>query len=148
MKKTAKLIYYTSDSWDRCQAVVSPGCISREEFETDTRCDDDCQRDIAAGLVCARHGRGQGHCVHVLAPGRHCHALAGQRRDEELHGRETGRIVMNARGGYDEILEPAHPATPPSTDPASIPGCAHAQLRPRLARQNVKGGPLSWTRRP
>ena len=77
-----------------------------------------------------------------------CHALADQRRDEELHGRETGRIVMNARGGYDEILEPAHPATPPSTDPASFPGCAHAQLRPRLARQNVKGGPLSWTRRP
>ena len=77
MKKTAKLIYYTSDSWDRCQAVVSPGCISREEFETDTRCDDDCQRDIAAGLVCARHGRGQGHCVHVLAPGRHCHAPGG-----------------------------------------------------------------------
>jgi hypothetical protein len=26
VKKTAKLIYYTSDSWDRRQAVVSPGC--------------------------------------------------------------------------------------------------------------------------
>jgi len=37
IKKTAKLIYYTSDSWDRREAVVSPGCISREQFETDTR---------------------------------------------------------------------------------------------------------------
>ena len=34
VKKTAKLIYYASDSWDRRQAVVSPGCISREQFET------------------------------------------------------------------------------------------------------------------
>ena len=30
VKKTAKLIYYTSDSWDRREAVVSPGCISRD----------------------------------------------------------------------------------------------------------------------
>ena len=77
VKKTAKLIYYTSDSWDRRQAVVSPGCISREQFETDTRCHDTCPRDIAAGLVCAPHGRGHRHCVHVLAPGRHCHAPGG-----------------------------------------------------------------------
>jgi quinol---cytochrome-c reductase cytochrome b subunit len=34
------------------------------------------------------------------------HALAGQRRDEERHGRETGRIVMNPHGGYTEIREP------------------------------------------
>ena len=38
VRKTAKWIYYTSDSWDRIEAVVSPGCISRQEFETDTRC--------------------------------------------------------------------------------------------------------------
>jgi ubiquinol-cytochrome c reductase cytochrome b subunit len=36
-----------------------------------------------------------------------CHALAGRRRDEELHGRETGRIVRNPQGGYTEIREPA-----------------------------------------
>ncbi len=36
VKKTAQLIYYTGDSWDRREAVVSPGCISREQFETDT----------------------------------------------------------------------------------------------------------------
>ena len=37
VRKTAKLIYYASDSWDRREAVVSPGCISREQFEADTR---------------------------------------------------------------------------------------------------------------
>ena len=36
-----------------------------------------------------------------------CHALADRRRDEELYGRETGRIVMNPQGGYTEIREPA-----------------------------------------
>jgi hypothetical protein len=34
VKKTAKLIFYTSDSWDRRQAVVSPGCISYEQVGT------------------------------------------------------------------------------------------------------------------
>ena len=34
VKKTARLIFYTSDSWDRRQAVVSPGCISYEQVET------------------------------------------------------------------------------------------------------------------
>lgn len=34
VRKTAKWIYYTSDSWGRGAAVVSPGCISREQFET------------------------------------------------------------------------------------------------------------------
>jgi hypothetical protein len=38
VRKTARWIYYTSDSWNRCEAVVSPGCISREQFEADTRC--------------------------------------------------------------------------------------------------------------
>lgn len=37
VKKTAKLIYYTSDSWNGREAVVSPGCISRQQFEADTR---------------------------------------------------------------------------------------------------------------
>ena len=36
-----------------------------------------------------------------------CHARAGLRRDEELHGRETGRVVMNQQGGYTEIRETA-----------------------------------------
>ena len=65
------------------------------------------------------------------------HALADQRREEELHGRETGRIVQNPQGGYDEIREPAHPAAPPTANP---PG-------PATARQIVEGGPMSWTGR-
>lgn len=35
VKKTTKWIYYASDSWNPREAVVSPGCISREQFETD-----------------------------------------------------------------------------------------------------------------
>ena len=96
VKKTAKRIYYTSGTWDRNQAVVSPGCISREEFETDTRCHDNCPRDIAAGLVCAPHGRGHRHCVHFLAPGRHCYAPAGCGEDCPA---ET-RGVRCAKHGY------------------------------------------------
>ena len=37
VRKTAKLIYYTSDSWDRRQAVISPGCISYEQVNTGPR---------------------------------------------------------------------------------------------------------------
>ena len=51
VRKTAKRIYYTSDSWDRIEAVVSPGCISRQEFETDTRCRTPSPRDAPAGPV-------------------------------------------------------------------------------------------------
>ena len=80
VRKTANWIFYTSDSWDRREAMVSPGCISREEFEADTRCRDTCPRDIA-DRVCARHGRGPRHCVHVLAPRRHCRAPGGCGQD-------------------------------------------------------------------
>ena len=63
VKKTAKLIYYTSDSWDRREAVVSPGCISREQFETDTRCHPDGPADTS-GVRCARRGYTWEHCPH------------------------------------------------------------------------------------
>jgi ubiquinol-cytochrome c reductase cytochrome b subunit len=39
-------------------------------------------------------------------------ALAARRRDEQLHGRETGRIVMNPEGGFTEIREPAQRTAP------------------------------------
>jgi hypothetical protein len=55
VKKTAQLIYYTSDSWDRREAVISPGCISREQFETDTRCRDD-REHCPHGEDQRRHG--------------------------------------------------------------------------------------------
>jgi len=56
VRKTARWIYYTSDSWDRVGAVVSPGCISRWEFEADTRC------RAAAGPAHAPRGRGRHRC--------------------------------------------------------------------------------------
>ena len=49
-----------------------------------------------------------------------CHALADRRREEELHGRETGRIVRNPQGGFTEIREPTHRAAPPSADPPRL----------------------------
>ena len=67
-----------------------------------------------------------------------CHALADRRRNEERHGRETGRIVMNPQGGYTEIREPVHRAAPPSADPP----------RPATAaRPSLERGPMSWTGR-
>jgi ubiquinol-cytochrome c reductase cytochrome b subunit len=47
------------------------------------------------------------------------HALAGRRRDEALHGRETGRIVMNAHGGYTETREPVDRPALSRADPAA-----------------------------
>ena len=64
-------------------------------------------------------------------------ALAGRRREEERHGRETGRIARNPHGGYDEIREPAHPAAPPGAGP---PG-------PAAAGQILDGGPVPWAGR-
>ena len=55
VKKTAQRIYYASDSWDRREAVISPGCISREQFETDTRCRDDSEHCPHRDDRC-RHG--------------------------------------------------------------------------------------------
>jgi len=63
VKKTARWIYYASDTWDRNQAVVSPGRISREEFEADTRCCDDCPSGTRS-LRCAEHGYTWEHCPH------------------------------------------------------------------------------------
>jgi len=53
VKKTAELIYYASDSWNRRDAAVSPGCISREQFEADTRChkEDRCRHRYPAGVI-------------------------------------------------------------------------------------------------
>ena len=66
-----------------------------------------------------------------------CHAQAGRRREEELHGRETGRIVRNPQGGYTEIREPARQAAPLSAGP---PG-------PAAAGQILEGGSVPWTGR-
>ena len=107
VKKTAKLIYYTSNSWDRREAVVSPGCISREQFETDTRCHDHCPRDIAAGLVCAPHGRGHGYPAGVIpvpgdrpGPTGRLFFATRQAAEDDLHrgeGERAGQAAPRAR---------------------------------------------------
>ena len=61
------------------------------------------------------------------------HALASRRREEERHGRETGRIVRNPHGGYDEIREPA--------DRAALPRLARVGGRPPRLRCRAPPGP-------
>jgi ubiquinol-cytochrome c reductase cytochrome b subunit len=73
------------------------------------------------------------------------HALAGRQREEELHGRETGRIVQNPHGGYAEIREPAHRPGPLTVNP---PGPATARRghiaarHPALHRPDVLAGSM------
>jgi hypothetical protein len=100
VKKTAKLIYYTSDSWDRSEAVVSPGCISREQFETDTRCrdtcpwehcphgEDRCSRGYPAGVIPV-----PGHCRRPGPAGRLFFATR-QAAEDHLHRREGERALQ------------------------------------------------------
>jgi hypothetical protein len=116
VKKTAQWIYYTSDSWDRREAVVSPGRISREEFETDTRCRDRCPAGIR-GVRSAKHGYTWEHCPHqedrchhgyppgvIPIPGdRHRPGPAGQlffatreAAEDHLHRRERERAEQAA----------------------------------------------------
>jgi ubiquinol-cytochrome c reductase cytochrome b subunit len=71
-----------------------------------------------------------------------CHTLADRRRDEERHGRETGRIVMNPQGGYTEIREPAHRAAPPNAEPAPALHGYVAARRPALHRPDFLAGPV------
>jgi len=117
VRKTAKLIYYASDSWDRAEAVVSPGCISRRQFETDTRCPDNCRADIR-GMGRARRGAtrehwppGQDRCHHGYPagvipipgnrhrPGPAGHLFFASRRaaEQELSRAERGRAERGAR---------------------------------------------------
>jgi len=99
VKKTATLIYYTSDSWDRREAVVSPGCIDREEFETDTRCHGDCPRDIAAGL----HGYTWEHCPYGKDRCHHGYP-AGVIPIPGRHRGTAGRLFFATRQGAEDHL--------------------------------------------
>lgn len=58
-----------------------------------------------------------------------CRALASRRHDEERHGRETGRIVMNPQGGYTEIRAPAHRAARQGIDSRVIAGRGRGHVR-------------------
>jgi hypothetical protein len=100
VKKTAKLIYYASDSWDRSEAVVSPGCISREQFETDTRCrdtcpwegcphgEDRCCRGYPAGVIPVPGHR------HRPGPAGRLFFATRQAAEDHLHRREGERALQ------------------------------------------------------
>ena len=57
------------------------------------------------------------------------HSMSEKRRDEELHGRETGRIVMSPQGGYTEIREPARRTVETSADSATA-HTTHPERKP------------------
>ena len=116
IKKTAKLIYYTSDSWDRREAVVSPGCISREQFETDTRCRDDwehcphgedrCRHGYPAGVIPVPSDRSRpgpaGRLFFATRQAAEDHLHCGER---QRAGQELRRAMADAhpdRGGTAE----------------------------------------------
>jgi ubiquinol-cytochrome c reductase cytochrome b subunit len=78
------------------------------------------------------------------------HALTDRRRDEELHGRETGRIVMSPQGGYTEIREPVRRATPPGADAAGLAAARRGDVaarQPPPHRPGSPSGPVPGTRR-
>jgi ubiquinol-cytochrome c reductase cytochrome b subunit len=56
-------------------------------------------------------------------------ALTDRRRDEQLHGRETGRIVMSPQGGYTEIVEPAPQTVQTGANRAAI-NTTHPERKP------------------
>jgi len=99
VRKTAKWIYYASDSWDRIEAVVSPGRVSRQEFETGTRC-------RAAGVIPIPG-------THPGSPGRLFFATR-QGAEGYLHRAERERAgqAVRAAPGVKELrraMADAHP---------------------------------------
>ena len=101
VKKTARRIYYASDSWDRNNAVVSPGRISRQKFEADTRC---------------RHGYPAG--VIPVPSDRHRPGSAGRlfyatrkaaEADLERAGRERTASVAPPIKELRRVMADAHP---------------------------------------
>ena len=118
VKKTAKLIYYASDSWDRREAVVGPGCISREQFETDTRCRHDREHCLHGEDLC-RHGYPAG--VIPIPGDRHRPGPAGrlffatrQAAEDHLYrwGRERAERAASEAPSVKELrraMADAHP---------------------------------------
>ena len=108
VRKTAKLIYYTSDTWDRHDAVVSPGCISREQFETDTRCHDD-HYGYPAGVIpipSDRHRPGQaGWLFFATREAAEDYLHRGEREGAEQAVSEAAPLIKELR----RAMANAHP---------------------------------------
>jgi hypothetical protein len=87
VKKTATLIYYASDSWNRSEAVVSPGCISRELFEADTRG----RRGYPPGVIPIPGGHRTGSAGRLFYASRQAAESDLCRRERERAGRSAPR---------------------------------------------------------
>jgi hypothetical protein len=102
VRKTADGIYYTSDSWDRREAVVSPGVISRQEFETDTRC----RHGYPAGVIPipGAHPGSAGRLFFATRQAAEYHLYRGEREGAGQAARDAARIPELRRAMAD-----AHP---------------------------------------
>ena len=102
IKKTAKWIYYASESWNRREAVVSPGCISREQFEANTGPLLFATREAAEGEL----SRGEPEQAGPTAPD--AALLKGLRRAmADAHPDRGGTVeqFIRARRRYQAVLE-------------------------------------------
>jgi hypothetical protein len=111
VKKTADLIYFTTERMNWREAVVSPGCISREQFEHDTRChrEDRCRHGYPAGVVPIPR-----HCLGARAAGRFFFASRAD-AERHLHRQERRQARQDARetaaliAGLRRAMASAHP---------------------------------------
>jgi hypothetical protein len=132
VRKTAKRIYYTSDSWDRIEAVVSPGCISRQEFETDTRC----RHGYPAGVIPVPGARpgSAGRLFFATRQAAESHLYRGERERAGQAARDASRITELRRAMAD-----AHPDRG-GTAEQFIEARRRYQTAPRPRDGNVRRG--------
>jgi hypothetical protein len=101
VKKTGQWIYYASNSWNRREAVVSPGRISREQFETATR-------GYPAGVIPVPGDR------HLAGPSGRLFFATRQAAEHHLHrgGTRTSQTGRTA-SGTRQAAAPRHGRRPP-----------------------------------
>jgi hypothetical protein len=101
VKKTAEWIYYASDSWNRSEAVVGPGRISREQFETG-------RRGYPAGVIPIpgdRHRAGQpGRLFFASRQAAEVHLRRGE-RERTAHAAPRAGLIKELR----RAMADAHP---------------------------------------
>ena len=141
VKKTAKLIYYTSDSWNWRDAVVGPGCISREQFEADTRChrEDRCHHGYPAGVIPIPGDR------HRAGPAGRFFFATREAAEGDLYrgeGEQAGREVQL----FKELCRATADAHPDHGGTASSSSRCDASTRLRFGKRD-DGGRLEMTRR-
>jgi hypothetical protein len=141
VKKTAKLIYYTSDSWNWRDAAVSPGCISREQFEADTRChwEDRCHHGYPAGVIPIPGDR------HRAGPAGRFFFATRQAAEGDLYRGEREQAGLEAQL-FKELCRAMADAHPGHGGTASSSSRCDARTRLRFGKRDDSGG-LAMTRR-